>query len=95
MTLTPATAALYGALTGLASGWLSRLALKRVLHSGDKAFYSVFSGGILARLALLACIIWALRRENRIIIIMFSAALILAQTVLEVFPLKHGIKRDS
>ncbi len=95
MTLVPATAALYGALTGLASGWLSRLALKRVLHSGDKAFYSVFAGGILARLALLACAIWILRRENHIIIVLFSAALILTQTVFEVFPLKHGTKRNT
>ena len=95
MTLTPVSAALSGALTGLASGWLSRLALKRVLHSEDKVFYSVFAGGILARLSLLACAVWLLRRENYIIIVLFSVALILTQTVFEAFPLKHGTKRDT
>ncbi|MDA8131422.1 MAG: hypothetical protein M0011_07970 [Elusimicrobia bacterium] len=94
MSLTPGTAALYGALAGTAVGWLSRLSLKRVLDSSAKIFYSVFAGGILARLLLLSAAICLLRHESNIIIILFSAAMILVQMVFEAFPLKHGTKRN-
>ena len=94
MSLTPGGAALLGAAVGAASGWLSRAALKRVLDSADRVFYSVFAGGIFARLLLLSVGICLLRRENNIIIILFSAVMILVQMVFEAFPLKHGIKRN-
>ncbi len=94
MSLTPATAALGGLLAGTASGWLSRAALRRVLGSSDKVFYSVLAGGMLARLLLLSVAICLLRHESNIIIILFSAAMILVQMAFEAFPLKHGTKRN-
>ncbi len=93
--MTAGGAALGGALAGAAAGWLSRLALKRVLGSADKVFYAVFLGGIFARLALVVCAIWLLRRESYTIIVLFTAALIAVQMFFEVFPIKHGTKRDS
>ncbi len=91
----PWAAALYGSLAGAMAGWLSRLALKRVLNSGDAAFYSVFVGGIFARLALLTAAVCLLRHEKYIIIIAFTSSLIIVQMVFEVFPLKHGTKRNT
>lgn len=89
------TAALYGALAGTLFGWLSRRALKRVLNSGDAVFYSVFVGGIFARLALLAAAVCLLRHEKYIIILAFASSLIMVQMGFEVFPLKHGTKRNT
>lgn len=93
--MTPPQAALYGALLGAAAGCLSRLALKRVIRASDPAFYSVFVGGIFARLGLLAAAVWLLRHEKYIIIILFAACMIVVQMLFEVFPLKHGPKSDS
>ena len=88
-------AAVYGALLGALAGWLSRLALKKVINSSDAVFYSVFVGGIFARLALLATAILMLRHEKHIIIILFAACMILVQMFFEVFPIKHGTKRNT
>lgn len=90
--MTPAQAALSGAALGALAGWLSRLALKRVLHSPDPVFYSVFVGGIFARLALLGAAIWHLRSESYTIIVLFIAPLVAAQMLFEAYPLKHGPK---
>lgn len=95
MIASPALAALYGALYGALSGWLSRLALKRVINSSDTVFYSVFVGGIFARLGLLAGAICLLRHERYIIIILFAACMIIVQMFFEVFPIRHGTKRNS
>lgn len=91
----PALAALYGALAGALTGWLSRLALKKVIDSSDTVFYSVFVGGIFARLLALAGVICALRHEKYIIIVLFSACMILVQMFFEIFPVKHGTKRNT
>lgn len=91
----PPLAALYGALYGALTGWLSRLALKRAINASDAVFYSVFVGGIFARLALLAAAICLLRHERYIIIILFAACMIIVQMFFEVFPIKHGTKRNS
>lgn len=88
-------AALYGALAGTAAGWATRLALRRVLHSSNSAFYAVFVCGFFARLCLLAAAVWLLRHEKYIIIILFAACMVAVQTLFEVFPLKHGPKSDS
>lgn len=88
-------AAVYGALLGALAGWLSRVALKRVINSSDTVFYSVFVGGIFARLGLIAAAICLLRHEKHIIIILFGASLILVQMFFEVFPIKHGPKRNT
>lgn len=93
--MTAPQAALCGALAGAAAGWLSRLALKRVINSADKVFYSVFVGGIFVRLGLLAAAICLLRAEKYIIIILFAACMVAVQTVFEVFPIKHGPKSDT
>lgn len=93
--MTPALAALCGALAGAAAGLLSRLALKRALRSSDPVFYSVFVGGIFARLGLVAAAVWLLRHEKYIIIVLFAACMILVQMFFEVFPIKHGTKRDT
>lgn len=93
--MTPPQAALYGALLGAAAGWASRLALKRVIRAADPVFYSVFVGGIFARLGLLAAAIWQLRHESYTIIVLFIAPMVLAQMVFEAFPIKHGPKSDS
>ncbi len=95
MTWTPWCAALCGGAVGALSGWLSRLALKRVLGASDTVFYSVYGAGLLARLLLLVGAVCLLRHESYTIIVLFSAALILVQTFFEAFPLKHGTKRDS
>lgn len=95
MTDSPLLAALYGSLAGALTGWLSRLALKRVIDSSEKVFYSVFVGGIFARLLVLAAVICALRHEKYIIIVLFSACMIAVQMVFEVFPIKHGTKRNT
>lgn len=91
----PALAAFYGALAGALVGWLSRLALKRVINSRDSVFYSVFAGGIFVRLLLLAAAICLLRHEKYIIIILFAACMIVVQMFFEVFPIKHGTKRNT
>ena len=90
----PWTAALYGALAGALAGWLSRLALKKALPSSDAVFYSVFVGGIFARLALLIAAVCLLRHEKYIIIAAFASSLIIVQMVFEAFPLKHGTKTN-
>lgn len=90
-----AHAALYGALAGALTGWLSRLALKRVINSSDSVFYSVFVGGIFARLGLVAGSICLLRRENYTIIVIFAACMIIVQMFFEAFPIKHGTKRNT
>ena len=91
-----AAGALYGAAYGAALGWASRLALKKALHSSDAAFFSVFVGGIFARLAALAAAVCLLRHEKYIIIVSFAAAMILVQMAFELVPLhKNGIKRNS
>ena len=88
-------AAVYGALLGALAGWLSRLALKKVINSSDTLFFSVFVGGIFARLGLLAAAICLLRHEKHIIIILFAACMILSQMFFEAFPIKHGTKRNT
>lgn len=88
-------AAFGGALLGALAGLVSRLALKKVINSKDSVFYSVFVGGIFARLGLLAAAVWLLRHEKYIIIILFAACMIVVQMLFEVFPLKHGPKSDS
>lgn len=93
--LSPATAVFYGILSGALAGWLSRLALKRVLNSPDRVFYSVFIAGILARLGLLVAFICLLHRENPIIIVLFTVSMILVQMFFEAFPLKHGTKTNT
>lgn len=93
--MTPPQAALYGALAGAAAGLASRLALGRVLGSSDAAFYSVFVGGIFARLGLLIAAVWLLRHEKYIIVVLFAACMVVVQMLFEVFPLKHGPKSDS
>ena len=91
-----AAGVVYGAGLGAALGWASRLALKKALHSPDAVFFSVFVGGIFARLAALAAAVCLLRHEKYIIIIAFAAALILVQMAFELVPLdKNGIKRNS
>lgn len=95
MSGSPWLAALCGALLGAASGGLSRLALKKVVRAADNVFYGVFVGGIFARLGLLAASLWLLRKEKYIIIISFAAGLVIAQTLIEAFPIKHGPKADS
>lgn len=88
-------AALGGALLGASSGWLSRLALRRVIRAADSVFYSVFVGGVFARLGLLAAAVCLLRRESYTIIVLFIAPMILAQMIFEAFPIKHGPKSDT
>lgn len=98
MTASPLAAALYGAAAGALTGWLSRLALKKVLNSADKIFYSVFAAGLFCRLALLLAAVCLLRHEKYIIITSFAGSFILLQTVFEAFPLsnkQNGIKRNS
>ena len=90
--MTGPEAALYGALLGAASGGLSRLALKRVINSSDKVFYSVFVGGVFVRLGVLAASVCLLRRESYTIIFLFIVLMLLAQLVFEAFPIKHGPK---
>ena len=85
-----------GAALGAASGWISRRALASALAASDTVFYSVFTGGIFCRLAVLAAAVCLLRHEKHIITIAFAASLILVQMIFEAFPLKfNGIKRDS
>lgn len=87
--------ALSGALLGAAAGGASRLALKRVIGASDPVFYSVFVGGIFARLGLLSAAIWLLRRESYTIIVLFIAPMVLVQMFFEAFPIKHGPKSDT
>lgn len=85
-----------GAALGALSGWGSRLALKKVLHSSDKIFYLVFTSGFFIRFALLLGGICMLRDQKVILIISFALSFILVQLAFEAFPLKHnGIKRNS
>jgi len=91
----PWTAVLLGALTGGLSGWLSRLAVGKVLNSSHIVFFSVYAGGLFARFLLLAGGVFFLRHEKYIIIIAFAASLIIVQTAFEAFPLKNGFKRNS
>jgi hypothetical protein len=95
MTGAPWLTALAGATLGALAGWLSRSALKRVLHASDPVFYSVFVGGVFARLLLLIAAVWQLRRESYTIIILFIAPMVVVQMFFEAFPLKHGPKSDS
>lgn len=95
MTSSPWLTALAGCALGALSGWLSRLALKRVIRSSDPVFYSVFVGGIFARLAVVAASIWQLRGENYRIIVLFTAPLVVAQMCFEAFPIKHGPQNHS
>ena len=84
-----------GAAAGALSGLGSRLVLKKVLNSADKVFYSVFVAGFFCRLALLAGAVCLLRHEKYIIIVAFAFFFILAQTVFEAFPLKHGPETNT
>jgi len=93
--MSPWGAVLCGALTGAVSGWLSRLAVGRVLNSGHAVFFSVYAAGLFLRLLLLAAGVFFLRHERYIIIIAFAAPLIVFQTAFEAFPLKNGTKRNS
>jgi len=77
-----------GAALGAATGGLSRLAHKRTLASPVPVFFAVFAGGMLFRLAALLAGVCLLRHERYIIIIGFSAALILVQMAFELVPLK-------
>lgn len=95
MTGSPWAALLCGALTGALSGWLSRVAVRRVLEASHLVFFSVYAGGLFLRFLLLAAGVFLLRHERYIIIIAFSASLIVVQTAFEAFPLKHGLKRNS
>ena len=96
MTASPLAAALYGAAAGALTGWLSRLALKKVLNSADKVFYLVFTSGFFIRFALLLAGICMLRHQKVILIVSFAVSFILVQMAFEAFPLKHnGIKRNS
>lgn len=88
-------AALCGALTGAVSGWLSRLAVGRVLNSSHAVFFSVYAAGFFLRFLLLAAGVFFLRHERYIIIAAFAVPLILVQTAFEAFPLKNGTKRNS
>lgn len=90
--MTGPEAALYGALLGAAAGGLSRLALKRVINASDKVFYSVFVGGVFARLGVLAGAVCLLRRESYTIIFLFIISMLLSQLIFEAFPIKHGPK---
>lgn len=87
-------AAFYGALCGALTGWASRSALKLVLGSSDKVFYSVFVGGVFVRLGLLAAAVCLLRHEKYIITATFAACMILVQTAFEAFPVRHGPKSN-
>ena len=86
---------LCGAALGTLSGWASRAALKKVLDSADKVFYSVFVAGFFCRLALLAGAVCLLRHEKYIIVVAFAFVFILVQTGFEAFPLKHGPKTNT
>jgi hypothetical protein len=89
-------AVMYGAALGAASGWFSRLALKRALAASVTVFYAVFIGGIFCRLALLVAAICLLRHEKYIIIAAFALSLIIVQMLFEVFPLKrNGTERNT
>ena len=85
----------YGAALGAAAGYLSRLALRKVLGAGDPVFYSVFAAGISLRFALLAAAVCLLRHEKHIITIAFAVSCILAQIAFGAVPLKHGTKTDT
>ena len=50
----PLSAVFWGVLFGTFNGAVSRYALKKVLNSADRAFYSVFAAGFLWRLVFLA-----------------------------------------
>lgn len=89
------TAVFCGALAGAVSGWLSRLAVGRVLNSSHLAFFSVYAAGLFLRLLLLGAGVFFLRHEKYIIIAAFAAPLIVMQTAFEAFPLKNGLKRNS
>ena len=92
----PLSALRWGAAAGCAAGLASRLALKRALRSSNAVFFSVFAGGILFRLAALLAALWPLRHERCIIIAVFAAAMIAAQTSFELFPLKrNGTERNN
>lgn len=91
----PWWAVFWGAAAGACVGAASRAALKRVLASSDQAFFSVFGAGMLLRLALVLAAVCLLRHEKYIIIILFSVAMILVQTLFEAFPLKkNGPERN-
>lgn len=95
MISSPWAAALCGAAAGALTGWASRLVLRRFLASPDRVFYAVFGAGMAVRFLLVAAAVCLLRHENYIIIVLFTAAMILVQMFFEVFPLKHGTKRDT
>jgi len=88
------SAAAWGAAFGLVNGGLSRLALHKALDRADKAFYGVFALGFFWRLIFLVGAVWLLRDKRYIILVSFAGALILAQFIFAVVPLKkeNGIK---
>ena len=93
---TPWAAAAAGLAAGAFNGALARWSLRKALNAGDLAFYGVFAGGMLYRLAFLVASVWLLRSEKYIIIIAFAASLIAVQLVFTAVPLKqNGIKRNS
>lgn len=90
----PLSAACWGAALGAANGGLSRLALNRSLRAADKAFYGVFAAGFLWRLLFLVGAVWFLRDKKYIILLSFAAALIAAQFILGIAPLKKNGTED-
>jgi hypothetical protein len=92
---TPLSAALWGGAFGAANGWLSRLALRRALDKADKVFYRTFTAGFFWRLLFLVFSVWFLRDKRYIILIAFVGALLFAQFISEVVPLKKNGTKDN
>ena len=80
---------------GLANGLASRAALKWAIGRSDKVFYGVWGVGFLYRLLFAAGFIWFLIKHPVVPLVPAVLALIVAEIVPQVFPIKgaDGKKR--
>jgi len=77
-----------GVCAGVASGWVTRRALKKHLGASNDKFFTVWGAALLCRLLLTLLVFVILYLAGWPHPVVFILAFILAQTAMQVVPLK-------
>lgn len=77
-----------GALGGCVSGWVTRRVVKKRLAAGNKEFFAVWYAALFARLVLTLALFVILYKAGWAHPVAFILSFILAQTAMQVAPLK-------
>jgi hypothetical protein len=82
------TACVIGGFLGTFNGLLSRFMLSRAFGRSDKVFYGVWAGGFIYRLLVLGVAALFLWRNETIPAIPFLCSMVIAQFLLQLWPVK-------